>query len=303
MNSGGSLNLNTTIGAFQLGVLVSYVLFGVTTTQTYLYYSRFPDDSLKLKALVAFVWVCEFVNTLCIGYTLYVWTISDYSHPERLLSATPSSLAVAVFVTGIIAAFVPGFFSFRIYRLSKKLAVPVITWIMAFLRLLGGIVLFIATLKMKSVEGYVTQWEWLLTFIWAVGSANDLTITATLVFLLHKQRDKAHKRTAVLVDKLILWTIETGLLTSITGLVELACFVTMKDNFIWIAFFAVVTRLYSNSLLARESLRAMSDAHLSISLAPPTSAIQFPSGNAQLDKSARIIRNTVPRNNVVFENV
>jgi hypothetical protein len=39
-------------GAVEIGVLVSYVLFGVTITQTYIYYSRFPDDSRKLKALV-----------------------------------------------------------------------------------------------------------------------------------------------------------------------------------------------------------------------------------------------------------
>jgi hypothetical protein len=39
-------------GASEIGVLFSYVLFGVMTTQTYIYYSRFPDDSRKLKALV-----------------------------------------------------------------------------------------------------------------------------------------------------------------------------------------------------------------------------------------------------------
>jgi hypothetical protein len=32
-------------GALQIGVFVSHVLFGVTTTQTYVHYSRFPDDS------------------------------------------------------------------------------------------------------------------------------------------------------------------------------------------------------------------------------------------------------------------
>jgi hypothetical protein len=40
-------------GALQIGVFVSHVLFGVTTTQTYIYYSRFPDDSPKIKALVS----------------------------------------------------------------------------------------------------------------------------------------------------------------------------------------------------------------------------------------------------------
>ncbi|KAJ7788663.1 hypothetical protein B0H14DRAFT_3503961 [Mycena olivaceomarginata] len=50
------LNLNPNTGAYEIGVLLSYVLFGVTTTQAYLYYTRFPEDSRKLKALVVFVW-------------------------------------------------------------------------------------------------------------------------------------------------------------------------------------------------------------------------------------------------------
>ncbi|CAK5261810.1 unnamed protein product [Mycena citricolor] len=47
-----------------------------------------------------------------------------------------------------------------------------------------------------------------------------------------------------------MWTMETGLLTSAAGLVNLICFVTMKENFIWLACYVVAARLYSNSLLA-----------------------------------------------------
>ncbi|KAJ6572234.1 hypothetical protein B0H19DRAFT_1231766 [Mycena capillaripes] len=96
MDSAVSFNVNTTIGALQIGVLVSYVLFGVTTTQTYIYYSRFPEDSRKLKALVGFVWLCELAQALCIGHALYVYTISDYTQPERLLGAAPKSLDTAI---------------------------------------------------------------------------------------------------------------------------------------------------------------------------------------------------------------
>jgi hypothetical protein len=39
-------------GALQIGTLISYALFGVTTMQLYIYYSRFPDDSRVLKVLV-----------------------------------------------------------------------------------------------------------------------------------------------------------------------------------------------------------------------------------------------------------
>jgi hypothetical protein len=44
--------LAASLGALQIGVFVSHVLFGVTTTQTYIYYSRFPEDPPQLKALV-----------------------------------------------------------------------------------------------------------------------------------------------------------------------------------------------------------------------------------------------------------
>jgi hypothetical protein len=39
-------------GVCLVGGFVSFMLFGVMTTQTYIYYKRFSDDCLKLKALV-----------------------------------------------------------------------------------------------------------------------------------------------------------------------------------------------------------------------------------------------------------
>ncbi|KAJ7916147.1 hypothetical protein B0H13DRAFT_2323635 [Mycena leptocephala] len=266
-----SSSLNTTLGALQIGVLVSYVLFGVTTTQAYIYYSRFPDDSAKLKALVAFVWVCEFGHAICVGHTLYTYTISDYGHPESLALATPKSLGTAVFFSGVIAASVQGFFSFRIYALSQKLYISILIWGMAFLRLLACTVMFVGVLDMTSLAHYETQWGWLLTATWSVSTANDWTITATLVVLLYKQRANVFKRTAALVDKIIAWTIETGMLTSAANIAMLACFVTMEGNLIWLAIVVVGARLFSNSLLAslnsRTTLREMNQVTLP-SLAP-----------------------------------
>jgi hypothetical protein len=44
---------NSVAGAVQIGVILSYALFGVTTTQAYTYYCRFPGDPRMLKALVS----------------------------------------------------------------------------------------------------------------------------------------------------------------------------------------------------------------------------------------------------------
>ncbi|KAF7368741.1 hypothetical protein MVEN_00199000 [Mycena venus] len=261
MDSVLSFNPHLTLGALQIGVLFSYALFGVTTTQTYMYYSRFPNDSSRLKALVAFIWVCEVAHALCIGHTLYIYTISDYVHPERLGGAVPKSLATATFFSGIIGASVQAFFSFRIYAFSNKLSISLFLWAMAFFRVVGCTVLFVTALSMTLLASWEAQWTWLLATIWAGSSANDLTITATLVLLLYKQRTHVvHTRTAALVDKLITWTIETGMLNSVLGIATLACFFTM-ENFIWLAMFSVTARLFANTLLAslnsRTKLRAM----------------------------------------------
>ncbi|KAJ7909645.1 hypothetical protein B0H13DRAFT_2316578 [Mycena leptocephala] len=158
-------SLDTTLGAYQIGVLVSYALFGVTTTQTYIYYSRFPDDSPKLKTLVAFVWVCEASHALCIGHALYIYTISDYGHPEDLAGAAPRSLSVGCFLDAVIAVCVQGFFSFRIYAFTKKLYMPCIIWALSFLRLVGSTVISITALWMTSMESYFVEWGWLSMFI------------------------------------------------------------------------------------------------------------------------------------------
>ncbi|KAJ7823853.1 hypothetical protein B0H14DRAFT_2825488 [Mycena olivaceomarginata] len=250
MDSAVSFNVNTTIGIFQIGVLISYVLFGVTTTQSYIYYSRFPEDSSNLKALVAFVWICELGHAICMGHALYIYTILDYAHPERLLGAFPISGSISPFFVGLIVACVQGFFSFRIYALSKRLYIPILSWTMSLMRLAAHTVMGVEAVRMTSWASYEAQWRPLLTAIWIVSAANDVLITTTLVYLLYRQRSHVHKRTVAVMDKIILWTVETGMLTSVSGIMMI-CFLTM-ENFVWLAFYAVEARVFSNSLLARQ---------------------------------------------------
>ncbi|KAJ7635902.1 hypothetical protein B0H17DRAFT_1107338 [Mycena rosella] len=301
-----SLNPDTTLGAYQIGVLISYVLFGVTTAQMYIYYTRFPEDSIQLKILVAFVWGCELAHTLCIGYGLYVWTISEYGHPELIFGHSNTSLAIAVVFSGLIGASVQGFFSFRIYSLSRKVYIPLFIWIISFWRLLSSILVLTGTLQSSTVEGAEGQWGWALLASWSVSAANDLVITVALVTILIRQRTYAQKRTVVLVDKLIAWTIETGMLTSACGILMLICFVTMRNNYIFLAFFAVEARMFSNSLLAslnsREMLRAMNEVSAPISL-PPLPTFEFSSNIASPTKPALTISNAGQRDEVVYEDV
>jgi hypothetical protein len=90
---------------------------------------------------------------VCIGHTIYTYTISNYGLPERLSGAFPKSFLAAVFLTAVIATFgmcmynricepltdsalVYGFFTFRVYVLSKKFYISLIIAVMITLPLL-----------------------------------------------------------------------------------------------------------------------------------------------------------------------
>ncbi|KAJ7803538.1 hypothetical protein B0H14DRAFT_1636925 [Mycena olivaceomarginata] len=260
MNSFTSQIAANNIGAYEIGVLVSYVLFGVTTTQTYTYYSRFTDNSRKLKGLVALVWVCELGHALCVARALYFYTTADCMHPN-ILNQSPWALDMAFVIVALIVACVQAFFGFRIYMLSKRLYIPVVIWIAALLRLAGGI----AT-PLWALQGLVVRARLLMVSTWNVGVANDLLMTATLVVLLRRQRADVHKRTVALADKIIAWSIETAMMTSAVAIAELICFLMMPKNWTWIAISTIEARMFANSFLAslngRTTLRAIGDAPL-----------------------------------------
>ncbi|KAJ7803545.1 hypothetical protein B0H14DRAFT_3883937, partial [Mycena olivaceomarginata] len=196
---------------------------------------------------------------MCVGHALYSYTISDHSGP-------PWTLPQAFILAGLIVACVQGFFGLRIYRLFKKLSIPIIIWVMALLRLMASMIIF--ELPLNPALGYHadTKQELLTTSSWILGVANDLLITATLVFVLRRQRADVHQRTVVLADKIIAWSIETGMITSAVAIAELICFLTMPKTWIWIAISTIEARVFANSFLAslngRTTLYAIGNAPL-----------------------------------------
>ncbi|KAJ7700769.1 hypothetical protein B0H17DRAFT_211503 [Mycena rosella] len=260
------------------------MLFGVTTTQTYIYYGRFPQDSRRLKFLVLFVWICEAAQTACAEHTLYTMSIIRYGDlltEDRL----PKSLAVAAFFGGIAAACgtsppiptelaisspVQVFFAWRIYSLSKRLLITCLCWTLSALRAVCSFAILVTGTQNVAFAAFVIRWRLYFDAIWAIGSANDLTIAVALVYWLYRHRPDMQLRAGALVDKLITWTIETGVVTGCSGLITLVCFVTMRDNYVWLASHLVMAKLFSNSFLvslnSRTTLRAMENRMLPFSV-------------------------------------
>ncbi|KAK7013013.1 hypothetical protein R3P38DRAFT_1514962 [Favolaschia claudopus] len=240
--------VDNTFGALLIGALFSYTLLGISTIQVYIYFKRFPQDSGKIKLMVAGVWLGEIGQSISFAHALYTLLITNFGHPERLVRF-PTSLIVSAFLASLVSFTVQVFFAFRIYTLSKSLWIPGICWTFSLFRLIPpNIILFGWGLRDPAPE-ILARWGPLFNAIWAVSAVNDLLIAGTMVTLLRQRRAEVLRRTSLVLDKLIAWTIETGVVTSICSIVMLVVFLTLRMTFVWLAIFIVIPRLFANSLL------------------------------------------------------
>ncbi|EDR07339.1 uncharacterized protein LACBIDRAFT_294515 [Laccaria bicolor S238N-H82] len=96
----------------------------------------------------------------------------------------------------------------------------------------------------------------------ALAAAGDILIAGTLCTLLHLSRTGIH-RSDTIYTKLIVFSLNTGLLTSLCAVASLVSILAAGNTFIYIAFFFCMGRLYTNSLLAtlnaRKRIRGLSD--------------------------------------------
>jgi len=241
-------NLNNTVGAIEIGVLISTFLFGVISCQTWVYYRRFPKDAPVLKLLVATIWLLELGHTIAVTNSLYTITVLDFDDPLKFASP-PKSLDASILFSAFIGPLVQAWFAYRVLKLSGKLYIPVLCWFLSFLRCVATVAVGIEALLSTSVLKFEKDFKWLLTFILAVGAAVDVIIAGSLCYFFRQLRATSFHRTVKVINQAMIWTVETGLLTSLSAVAMLICFLLMQDNFVWIAIFTFLAKLFSNALL------------------------------------------------------
>ncbi|KAF8688095.1 hypothetical protein RHS03_09799, partial [Rhizoctonia solani] len=97
------------------------------------------------------------------------------------------------------------------------------------------------------------EYRWLVGLWLGGASLCDVVIVYMLSNALMTQRT-GFGRTDALINKLLWYTINTGLLTSIFAIVDLICFCTM-NNLIHFGFNMALGKLYTNTLLATLNAR------------------------------------------------
>ncbi|KAF8895422.1 hypothetical protein BD779DRAFT_726215 [Infundibulicybe gibba] len=242
-----SPKIDSTYGSAFIGLVAGSVLYGVTLLQTYLYYKQYPKDSIIIKFLVFFVWVLDTTHLILCGVAMYWYLITNFSNETALTKTTWS-------MDGLIGLIVECFFARRLWIMSGNLILTAIIVLLACIHFGLGIVegfLLVETNKFPELI-------WVTSAGLGSAAAADIIIACSLCYYLSKSRT-GFSRTDSLITTLTVYSLTTGLITSVIASIAVVTFATMPTNFVWLAFFWVLGKCYVNSLLAalnsRGSLR------------------------------------------------
>lgn len=242
-------NIELFLGPQVVVNILSAFLSGVATVQVYLYYFNFREDGILFRMLVGLLWLLDITHTVMTSAAFYEICISYFGHPEKFDRA-PNVLIAAIFLASAIYLIVQGFLSYRVCALVPIRILGAICWIMTLVRSGSVIALGIGAVKVNSLHAYSKQYSWLLTLSITMATTGDLLTAIILSWSLWRQKAGLLEATSRVVDRLIIWTMQTGILISMATTSLLVCFLTMPRNWIWVSILSIVPRLYTNSLLS-----------------------------------------------------
>lgn len=254
------LALDETLGAAYNAVIVSSILLGVAFFQAWYYFTH-QSDPWPITLLVSAVITFDTIHQALITHTVYSYTVSNWGN-THFLERLVRTLLVEIIFTGLTALLVQSFLTARIWILSDRNI-----WLTGVIGVLvvgefGSILAYTIISLPLETFAELAHLKTLSITVNALAAAGDILIAGTLCTLLHLSRTGIH-RSDTIYTKLIVFSLNTGLLTSLCAVASLVSILAAGNTFIYIAFFFCMGRLYTNSLLAtlnaRKRIRGLSD--------------------------------------------
>lgn len=242
-----------------------------------------------LKATVALVCLVDSLHSALSIHMMWSWLvkgIGDDVTQARVLWSIKGVGYLHVF----ILLFVQGIYLSRIYLFTRKSVdfgpftnalVKLLTVVAGFLALAAVVVFLFELQRANFLLDFASGAKWVLYFDFGVTCIVDIGITVGMCVVLHKSkiRIKGIQPTSnVVLSKIIIFFISSGLLTTIVALVYMILYSALPDILLFIGATFSTSKLYANSVLAmlngRRHLRSELSRSRDIEL---QSAMQFQS--------------------------
>jgi len=202
---------------------VALVMFGVIVLQTHFYYLYFGHDILKLRLLVAFVFLMDATHSAFVCHVNYYYLISSFGHPERLQNGI-WTLFSAAGLTVLLSVTVKSFYILQIYRLCRPrwrwwVCFPLIVSVIGHLA--SGIEIIVDAFieaNFSSATGSQTS----IIALSIISLVSDIMVSITLCVLLQNRRSVVKhlgiKRT---LNSIILFCVQRFIFSMLISIVLL----------------------------------------------------------------------------------
>lgn len=225
--------------------------------QCFIFFQRPAKKQLPLLNISVWaIWVFDTVHlAILVGHTMYWYMVQNWGNTPAL-GNIPWSLTLGIMLTTFSDAIVQVWFSYRLWILSKRnkwLTFPVLfmqvsLWILATVSGIQGFWL-------HTFEEFTRVSQILFTTIALIIASDFITAGSLCYFLYQSRRATFSRKTRSVIDLLIIYTVNTGLLTSTVATITLVLYITLPDTFYFLGIYYQLEKLFVNSLLASLNAR------------------------------------------------
>ncbi|CAK5271657.1 unnamed protein product [Mycena citricolor] len=251
------------------GVVLNAMLFGVFCVLVYSYFHLHKAERGWVRYLVYYLVVMEVINTMCDIGLIYEPLISLHDNPQvtvrspkllaadPVVTASPETFPLPRMLRGrqtLISTPTQLFMAWRIKLITKSKALGACVAFLAFLSLTGGVSSSIGVAQSPDFSDF--QHHQVPLTLWLTSTAfADLFITTFLVNFLWKHQTGFHTRTDSVADKIISFTVQTGLLTSFAAIADVTLFLIVPHTTLMFIWDFSLSKMYSICLLAALNAR------------------------------------------------
>ncbi|KAI0324718.1 hypothetical protein GY45DRAFT_1331264 [Cubamyces sp. BRFM 1775] len=241
------------VGPIYIGVTLGMMLYGLTLHQAYRYYKHYPEDPLLYpKGLVTIILLLETLHTIVwmyIGYRYMV--IEAFNFPDILNShwTIPSTFLI----TSLSVFACQVFYCCRVYNFGaffyKWILIPAV--VPMCVAVTFGIVAGVEAFRIVKVLTDLDKISWMVSVAYGLSAGSDIVLSSILIFALLRVRSQSKIRsTKTVLKTLIIYTINTGLLTSIVSFFAFLFAIVNRQTLVYAGISIVGAKLYANSVLA-----------------------------------------------------
>ncbi|TCD65355.1 hypothetical protein EIP91_002753 [Steccherinum ochraceum] len=237
-------------GGYFLMNLLAILLYGILSTQTYMYLSNASQEVKFAKAVVILVWILESIHGALVIKLTYYYSVTSFDHPENL-AVIVWSPGIIIMIQMMIVLVIQSFYLRRVYLLSgRSPVIPLLVGLALLARV--GVGMVAAGYMYRFTTWFAYRHTHLTLAIFAsvlsLSVVVDGMIAGILVYYLHTSRPSRTSFVTVF-HWMSAYCIDTGALPVAFSVASLITFLIMRNNLIYAGLSTLATKLYAVSLL------------------------------------------------------